>query len=158
MTTGPHHHTWQYRQLLAALAVVVFGLALSACSGQVTQHGHVFTAEELQQVQPGMSKDQVRLVLGTPDTTSAIGGGAFYYISSTQKGLAFMKPSVVDRKVLAVYFNELETVSRVANYGLKDGKIFDFISRTTPSHGADIGILQQMFGNLGKNVGNLFGN
>jgi hypothetical protein len=40
---------------------------------------------------------------------------------------------------------------QVANYGLKDGKVFDFISRTTPAPGGkDEGVLKSLFRNLGK--------
>ena len=35
-------------------------------------------------------------------------------------------------------------VQRVANYGLKDGKVFDFISRTTPTGGSDQNFLAQV--------------
>ena len=62
-----------------------------------------------------------------------------------------MLPKEKDRKVVAVYFNEGQTVESVANYGLKDGKVFDFISRSTPAPGSkDDGILKSMFRNLGK--------
>ena len=38
----------------------------------------------------------------------------------------------------------------VAYYGLKDGKVFDFISRTTPTRGKEVTILQEFFGNVGR--------
>ena len=90
--------------------------------------------------------------LGSPTTTSTTGSGsAYYYISSTEGQSAFFKPTEKDRQVVAVYFTETGTVDRIANYGLKDGKVFDYISRTTPTPGArDEGLLQQLFRNLGK--------
>jgi outer membrane protein assembly factor BamE (lipoprotein component of BamABCDE complex) len=61
-----------------------------------------------------------------------------------------MKPTEVDRQVMAVYFAPTGTVERVANYGMKDGKVFDFVSRTTPAPGGkDDGMLKQLFRNLG---------
>ena len=139
------------------LAVLALGLplALGACAGKVTQHGHMLTNEEIRQVQPGMSKDQVRLALGSPDTTSTLNAETYYYISSTRKGVAFLKPKVVGRRVVAVYFNKSNTVRKVGYYGLKDGKVFDFISRTTPSHGSETGIIKQILGNFGR-VNNVF--
>lgn len=101
-----------------------------------------------------MSSDQVRLALGSPSTTTTAtsdGGEAYYYISSTATQAAFFKPKEVDRQVVAVYFNQLGSVDRVANYGIKDGKVFDFISRTTPAPGGnDEGLLKQLFRNLGS--------
>lgn len=136
--------------------IILLGASLLACAPQITHHGHVFVDSDLAQVQAGMSKDQVKLAFGTPDTTTAIGGGAFYYISSKQKFAALRKPRVIDRKIVAVYFDDKENVKRVANYGLKDGKVIDFVSRKTPSHGQADGIVQQLFRNLGKRE-NLFG-
>ena len=39
--------------------------------------------------------------------------------------------------------------SSIANYGLKDGKVFDFISRTTPTGGKDQTFLGQMLAGAG---------
>jgi outer membrane protein assembly factor BamE (lipoprotein component of BamABCDE complex) len=52
---------------------------------------------------------------------------------------------VVDQRVTAVYFNQNLRVERVAVYGLQDGKIFDFISRTTPSGGSELSFIGQLF-------------
>ena len=47
--------------------------------------------------------------------------------------------------------SELGSVDRIANYGLKDGRVFDFISRSTPSAGgSEEGFFGQVFKNLGK--------
>ena len=135
------------RMAVGALAVMI----LAACSPQITRHGHLLTEGDLQQIQPGMSQEEVKLSLGTPDTTSTIGGGAYYYISSTKKSVAFFKPETVDRRVTAVYFDQFGSVDRVANYGLKDGKVFDFISRETPAQGGDKTIISQIFRGIGKN-------
>lgn len=137
------------RLLMPVLLCVLVGI--SACSEQITKHGHLFRESDIAQVQPGMSQEQVKLILGTPTTTTTIGNGAaYYYISSTEKRVAFMSGSEVDRQVLAVYFTPTQTVDRVANYGLKDGKVFDFVSRTTPAPGGnEAGIFQQLFRNLG---------
>jgi outer membrane protein assembly factor BamE (lipoprotein component of BamABCDE complex) len=137
---------------LALAAALVLPAMLAGCSEQITVHGHQFHDTDLQAVQPGMSQEQVKGSLGTPATTAVIGGGdAFYYISSKMAQSAFFSPTEKDRQVVAVYFNQGGTVETVANYGLKDGKVFDFISRQTPAPGGkDEGILKSLFRNLGK--------
>ena len=131
--------------------MLLLSLSIGACSEQITKHGHLFRESDIAQVQPGMGQEQVKLILGTPTTTSTAGNGmAYYYISSTEKRVAFMSGNEVDRQVLAVYFTPTQTVERVANYGMKDGKVFDFVSRTTPAPGGkEDGILKQLFRNLG---------
>jgi len=139
------------RHFLVSVALAgALTISAAGCASKTGKHGHHFTAAEIQQVQPGMSKEQVQLTLGTPDTTATVAGGAYYYIASTTKGAHFMEPKEVDRKVVAVYFNPTGSVDRVAHYGLKDGKVFDFINRTTPARGRDNSILKSLFRNLGQ--------
>jgi outer membrane protein assembly factor BamE (lipoprotein component of BamABCDE complex) len=133
--------------LLASTAV------LAGCgTPTITKHGQEFRPTDLQAVQAGMSQDQVRTALGTPATTAVLGDGhAYYYISSTDSQKSFFLPTEQSRQVVAVYFNHGGTVESIANYGLKDGKVFDFISRTTPAPGGkDGGVLKELFRNLGK--------
>ena len=52
---------------------------------------------------------------------------------------------MVDQRVTAVYFDRGLRVERVALYGLQDGKVFDFISRTTPTGGEDVSFIGQIF-------------
>jgi outer membrane protein assembly factor BamE (lipoprotein component of BamABCDE complex) len=140
------------RKTLATIAlgaVLAGGTAtLSGCGGRIDRHGHVFTEADLQQVQTGMSKDQVQMTLGTPDTTGTVGGDVYYYISSTQRTRPMGKPRVVDRKVVAVYFDQQNSVRQVANYGLKDGVVFDFVKGQTPSSGKEVSALEQLLGNI----------
>ena len=108
-------------------------LTLAACSSTIVKRGQQFGDLDVAQVQRGMSQEQVKMALGTPATTASVGtGNAYYYISSTMKETALTTPQEIDRRVVAVYFAQTGTVDRVAHYGLKDGKVFDFISRTTP--------------------------
>jgi outer membrane protein assembly factor BamE (lipoprotein component of BamABCDE complex) len=130
--------------------LVTLAVATAGCSPITMHHGHQFNENDIQQVQPGMAQSAVRLALGTPDTTSAVSGNtAFYYISSTTQQTAFLKPTETDRKVLAVYFNPVGTVERVAQYGKKDGKLFDYVKRETPSHARDTGLIGQILRGIG---------
>jgi outer membrane protein assembly factor BamE (lipoprotein component of BamABCDE complex) len=140
------------------MLALVAALALCGCEATVIKHGTQFHDGDLQQIQPGMSQEQVRMNLGTPATTAVVNNGqAFYYISSTQSQSAFFLPSEKDRQVVAVYFSPGGTVERVANYGMQDGKVFDYVSRTTPAPGGhDDSILKMLFRNLGTKQ--IFGN
>ena len=52
---------------------------------------------------------------------------------------------MVDQRVIAVYFDKDRRVTRLANYGLKDGNIFDFYSKTTPTGGQEQSYLRSIF-------------
>jgi outer membrane protein assembly factor BamE (lipoprotein component of BamABCDE complex) len=117
------------------------GFSLSA----TTQHGYVVSPEALEQIPVGSSKDQVMIALGSPSTTANYGNDVYYYISQTRyRAAAFMPEKVIDQRIVAVYFDKKDTVQRVANYGLQDGKVFDFVSQTTPTGGADESFIQQV--------------
>lgn len=137
---------------LAGTALLAIAITVAGCSTTTIKHGQQFQDHELQQVQAGMSQDQVRMSLGSPATSASLGAGnAYYYISSTMQQTAFFEPTETDRRVVAVYFSQAGTVERVANYGIKDGRVFDFISSSTPSANTrEEGILRQMFRNIGQ--------
>ena len=132
-----------------ALAVLVV-VSCAGCAETVTKHGHLFQENDLAQISPGMSAEQVKTSLGTPTTTAAVGSGtAYYYISSVEGQTAFFAPKEKDRRVVAVYFSPLGAVDRVAQYGLKDGKVFDYVKNETPTLAKEEGILKALFRNLG---------
>ena len=138
------------RSILALFAVLGISF-LAACAPDITKHGHIFTDEDLAQVKTGMSRDQVVLALGTPDTKSTVGQDAYYYISTTTKrSAAFLSPSIVDRRVVAVYFDKKDVVGRVAQYSLEDGRVVDVVKRETPSKGSEDGLLKELFRNIGR--------
>ncbi len=132
------------------LVVSLVVALMAGCAATTIKHGHHFNDNELTQIQPGMSQDAVRNALGTPDTTSAVpSGNAFYYISSTRKEVAFYKPEEVDRRVVAIYFNRVGSVEQVAHYGMKDGRVFDYVSRETPAHMRDRNFISRFFRGVG---------
>jgi outer membrane protein assembly factor BamE (lipoprotein component of BamABCDE complex) len=170
---GRSHSIKTPKKALKAPMLVAVGLALAATAGcqtsnsgaprggmlsgmsETTQHGYVVAPAALEQIPVGSSKDQVLIALGSPSTTANFGGDVFYYISQTRyRAAAFMPDKVVDQRVVAVYFDKKDQVQRVANYGLQDGKVFDFVSQTTPTGGADETFIQQvltgMIGMRGK--------
>ncbi len=130
-----------------ALALAVF-LFAAGCTqfGETLQRGYVLPEGALEQIPIGATQEQVLIVLGTPSTIATVNGEAFYYISQkTQRKAAFLHYEVVDQRVVAVYFNKDRRVVRLANYGLKDGKIFDYVSQTTPTGGQELSYLRSLF-------------
>ena len=150
------------RRGIALAVCVVAALGSSACSnapataglglprtptGFVTerQRGYVAADGALEQVPIGSSQEQVLLVLGTPSTVATVDGEVFYYISQKTKKVMFLKPEVIDQRVMAVYFDKKDKrVTRIADYGLKDGKVFDFVARSTPTSGQELSFLGQL--------------
>ncbi len=133
-----------FLRLAAACGVAV---SLAGCLGYegVINRGAVIDARSTAQVKRGMSAQQVLTALGTPSTTSTVGGDAWYYVSQRiERQFAFMPQNITDQRVYAVYFDKSKKVQRLADYGMEDGKPIDFITRTTPTAGPEYHLLQGM--------------
>ncbi len=130
---------------LLAVSTIALPLLAGCVEQRVFNNGPVITQDQLDLVPVGSSQEQVLLALGSPSTTGQFGADVFYYISQKRaKRYEFEKPKLIDQRVLSVYFNDEQTVDRIANYGLQDGRVFDFITRTTPTSGEDFTFLRQV--------------
>jgi outer membrane protein assembly factor BamE (lipoprotein component of BamABCDE complex) len=130
---------------LAAVAVLAIPLA-SCLGGEEFQRGYMVDERALGQVTKGMSAEKVLHTLGTPSTVSTVGNRNWYYISQrSRRTFQFANETVVDQRVTAVYFDRNLRVERVALYGLQEGRVFDFLSRTTPTGGEDLSFVGQIF-------------
>ena len=127
-------------------------LALGGCIGFQGDfdRGYQVDEETVSQIKVGATtKPQTLALLGTPSTTSTVGGDAWYYIGQKMhRALAVLPAEMVDQNVVALYFDKSGRIARVANYGLKDGQVFDFVSRTTPTGGNEPNFLRNMFSNV----------
>lgn len=126
-------------------------LSLAGCGSfsETLQRGYVLPDGALEQIPVGATQEQVLIVLGTPSTIATVNGEAFYYISQkATRAAAFLPHKIVDQRVIAVYFDKDRRVTRLANYGLKDGKIFDYVSQTTETGGQKLNYLRAIFRNL----------
>ncbi len=136
LDTGRPRRTAIVRGLAVAL---VLALPLGGCLSETYHKGYVIPEGALEQIPIGASQEQVLILMGTPSTVATVSGEVFYYISQrAERRIAFMMQDVVDQRVVAIYFDRNRRVERLANYGFRDGRVFDYISRTTPSGGAEI--------------------
>jgi outer membrane protein assembly factor BamE (lipoprotein component of BamABCDE complex) len=129
-------------------------LALSGCVGYGGDFARGCQVDEdsISQIKVGATtKPEALAALGTPSTTSTVGGDAWCYIGQKmQHTLSFIPVQMTDQHVLAVYFDKSGKVTRIANCGIKDGKVFDFVSRTTPTGGSEPDFLKNIMGGLFK--------
>lgn len=126
-------------------AALALPLALAACGADPMQRGYVLDQQALSQIRVGSSAEQVVLVLGTPSVVSTVGGKGYYYISQTvSQTYQFMSETVTDQRVLAIHLDSKNKVEKIANYGMQDGRLFDFISRTTPTGGDELTFVRQL--------------
>jgi len=142
-------HSGGTRAAASYALIVALALPLGGCFGETFQRGYVLPDGALEQIRLGASQEQVLIVLGTPSTVATVSGEAFYYISQrAERAVSFMPTTIIDQRVIAIYFDKDRRVARVAAYGIKDGKVFDFISRTTPTAGSDLNFINTLLNTI----------
>jgi outer membrane protein assembly factor BamE (lipoprotein component of BamABCDE complex) len=122
---------------------------LAGCSSELNRRGYRPKPGALAQVRAGMAKTEVEGIMGSPSTTASINyqGDSYYYISSTTSGRAFLRPTEVNREIIAIRFDQNEQVTSVAQYALEDGRVFNVNDRKTPILGQELNILNELFKN-----------
>lgn len=134
--------------LASALALA---LGAAGCSPVVTNHGYAPPEERVAQVVAGVdTRGSVRRKLGRPVATGAFSEDGWYYVSTTVERRAFYAPEITERRIVAVSFDGRDRVVAVDRFGLEDGKVVDLETRTTPTFGRQLTILQQVLGNIGS--------
>ncbi len=143
------------RMLAKAVALTLLAstsaLTLSGCDGEQLTQGYLLDEAQLAKLKPGMDAQAVLQAMGSPSTVSTVGSQTWYYVSEKMEiGLRFMGPKVVDRHVVVINFSKNNKVEKIANYGLQDGVVFDFVSRTTPTGGNEPTLLRQLLRATGQ--------
>lgn len=137
--------------VVAALLGGALTGVLAACEPVTRSHGYTPDDALLADVTVGQdTRDTVAQKIGRPITTSTFDDEGWYYVSSTIEQYLYNAPRVVDRRIVAVRFDDNDVVADVNTYGVEDGRIIDLATQTTPTHGRELTILQQVLGNLGR--------
>lgn len=132
-----------------ATVALIVGLGLAACAPITRVHGYVPSEADVAGITPGVDDIiSVEQSLGRPSSSGLLREGAWYYVQSTVANVAYRAPQVVDRTVLAITFNENGIVESVNRYGIEQGRVINLTTRTTDTGGRQLGILEQLFGNI----------
>ena len=145
------------RSGLCATAVLV-AISLAGCEAVYRVHGYTPVEEDLNQIRVGQdTRGSVRRKIGRPGGNGIFTNEGWYYVSTEVEHYTYHAPKVIDRQVVAILFDQNDVVASVNRYGLEDGKVIDLETRTTPTYGRRLTILEQAFGNIGVLGEELFG-
>lgn len=138
----------------APVALALALTALTACGPRISNHGYVAVPGALEQLEAGVHDRQaVGLLLGTPSATALFGGETWFYIGIAREEFAFYRPDAVAQTVTAIAFDDDGTLREVVSFDIAAAAAIQPVERVTPTYGRQLGLLEQLFGNLGR-VGN----
>lgn len=141
-------------RIAGLVLAVMLGGGLSGCAAEVKSHGYAPDDQQLEEITAGAdTRGSVRRKIGRPSTSGVFTENSWFYVSTTVEHYLYHEPKVSNRRVVAIEFDDNDLVSSVNVYGLEDGRIIDLQTRTTPTHGRQLTVLQQVLGNFGKVTG-----
>src|ERR1044071_8671223 len=138
------------KHVAAAVSGALAAASLLGCTAQVDQRGNLPEPDKVAQIQPGISRDQVVKILGTPSSTGVFNDKSWYYISRKTKRVAFFDPDVLDQQVYVINFDGQGVVQSVDHKNLNDGRDIEPAPGATPAPGRELTFLEQILGNIGR--------
>jgi outer membrane protein assembly factor BamE (lipoprotein component of BamABCDE complex) len=129
----------------------VASIAIGGCTPIIANRGNMLDEERIAQVKTGTSsKNDVFEALGSPSVVSTFDDNTWYYVGQRTQREAFFKPVVLDRKIIAVQFDDTDHVKAVERIGLDQAVDVEPLSDKTPAVGREITFLEQLIGNIGR--------
>ena len=137
------------KNLVKTIVVLLCFGAVSACSAQYQNHGYIPTDTEMADLIVGVdTRATVDDVVGPPSVSGLLGDGDYYYVRSRIKSVGMFRPKETERQVLAISFNDDDTIANIERFGLEKGRIIPLSRRVTDSSVVGSGFLRQMLNNL----------
>ena len=123
--------------------------ALAACAPTLATRGNILDPDTLAAIKAGSStREDVATRLGTPTQVSTFDDKTWYYVGEKTERYSFLDPEVLERKAIAVRFDDQGTVTSVQDLDLSSAEAITPIERRTPTYGSDNTFIQQLLGNL----------
>jgi len=133
-------------RLLALCGII----ALAGCGASYQNHGYVPPESDLENLVVGVdTRATVDDTIGPPSVSGLVGDGDYYYVRSRKRTFMMLRPRVVEREILAISFNDDDTVANIERFGLEDGKAVPISRRVTDSSVVDNGFIRQIISNVG---------
>jgi outer membrane protein assembly factor BamE (lipoprotein component of BamABCDE complex) len=140
------------RAALVSCALAASTALISACTPVTSFQGFQAIDAKPQDVQAGVdTRETVRAKLGTPSAVSTFDPDVWFYISQVTENQSFYRQRLIRRDVVAISFNKGgETVAKVDDLTLKDGRVVAFDGHITPTRGRELTIIEQLIGSIGN--------
>jgi len=139
------------KNLLLKFIIILFAATIiSSCVKRTNYKGYYFGEDFETNTKPGTNVAEIMEKMGSPTTSSTFGKPVFFYVNSKYEQKMFFIPKLVEQRILAIHFSDSGNVEKVKRYTLKDAKDIDFSSDSIEIQGNEMGVLEQILGNIGR--------
>lgn len=140
--------------LKGTLIALSVSTMLAGCGKARSLRGYYFDTTLANDILPGVDNQRsVQNTLGSPTSLGTYDEKTWYYISTTLRYRAMLRPERQTRRILAIQFDDKGTVSDVQNMDLSLAWNIDPEEDKTRTRGKELNLLQQLFMNVGRFAG-----
>lgn len=139
--------------LLLGAAATMLSL-VAGCDARQHTRGSLPTEQQVGLITAGVhGREDVRSILGAPSIVSTFDENIWYYVGRRTTQYAFFERNILEQQVLIVRFDPDGPVKNISRLDKADGREVELVERETPSAGRELGLLEQLFGNIGRFAG-----
>ena len=122
----------------------------TACSTDIfiEHNGSYPEKHKIAKIHNGQTKQEVQEIIGSPSIRTGLSDDHWIYLSSKTKRVAFLSPEELDRRILAVTFDN-GVVSKIETKTLADGNNIAIDKDLTESTEREQGFFKKYFGGVG---------
>ena len=135
-----------YLRFLIFLGLII--LSLSNCSEKITYSGKIIN-NDLSKFSKLDNKNNVIKELGQPNFIDPIENKYYYFLEKYKYKNIFDK-NIENRIILVFDFNPAKDIISFNSYDLDDQKDIKFTKETTPNNLLERGLVEKVFGGVGK--------
>ena len=139
------------RRMLTVAGVTLGAMVLTACNPTLRTLGYRYTDGEVPEILVGEDTEATLLAtLSNPSLRGTFEDNTWYYVTDTREYLSYLRPNTLARRVIAIEFDDEGVVAEVTEYDVSDSRQVNYVSRTTPTRGRELTLLEQVLGNVGR--------
>ncbi|MBM5782716.1 MAG: outer membrane protein assembly factor BamE [Pelagibacterales bacterium] len=128
-------------------------MSLTSCINNYEKRGYAFELADDHLLQEGVtSKENVIKIMGSPTIISDLSSDeSWIYYSEEVKKVLFFLPKVVERKVLVIKFDDLDSIRTIEKFDLSNGESkMKFVEQYTEVKSHNVGFFKSLFSNIGQ--------
>ena len=132
------------------LSAVLLGLSACAKDTFTTYTGNMPSEDKIERLAPGMGREQVRELLGSPSSVVSLDRDTWIYMSAEIEQIAFMRPEETERRLLVVKFGQDGKVADIKHIDKSKGREIEVSEQETAVPEQEQGFFRKYFGGVGQ--------